>query len=207
MDLEWSLMVSGERVSTSSEESHLSIPRNILFGNSELLFFSDLKFEWAEKMQNIGLQVMMIFRNLTIEWILWLSFSVCRIYVHHQYCCLLLSCFFNEMIFSKILRAKYCIVNMLESCMIFNNSFFALGLHPVIYLANRWTFFWWSLWMPWKTAALTLVLNTSMLIPFPLWCSEIGSFFAIKCFILWWNICRTQSWIPLLRIIIKKICN
>ena len=116
---------------------------------------------------------MTMFRNLTIEWILWLSFSVCRIYVLHQYCCLLLSCFFNEMIFSNILRAKYYIVNMLESCMIFNNSFFALGLHPVIYLANRWTFFWWSLWMPWKTAALTLVLNTSMLIPFPLWCSEI----------------------------------
>lgn len=115
-----------------------------------------------------------------------------------------LSCLFNEVIFCKILRAKYYIVNMLESCMIFNNSFFTLGLHPVIYLANRWTFFWWSLWMPWKTAALTLVLNTSMLISFSLWCSENGSFFAIKCFILWWNICRTQSWIPLLRIIIFK---
>ena len=88
--------------------------------------------------------------------------------------------FLKKCIFNKILRAKYYIVNILGSWMILNNSFFPLGLYPVIYLANRWTFFWWSLWMPWKIAALTLVLNTSMLIPFPHWYSEIGSFFAIN---------------------------
>lgn len=64
--------------------------------------------------------------------------------------------------------------------MILNNSVSPLGLSLVIYLASRWNFFWWSLWMLWKIAALILVLNTSMLIPFPLCYSETGSFFTIN---------------------------
>lgn len=116
----------------------------------------------------IGLQVTIMFRNPIIDKFSdSVSLSIKWVYVIVNIINCFFYCFLKKCIFSKLLRAKYYIVSILDSWMILNNSFFPHGLYPVTYLASRWIFFWWSPWMPWKIAALTLVLNTSMSIPFP----------------------------------------